>query len=119
MKRDAPQHMADAAKAVRHVCVLLLLENIRSLFFSIIAIVLVRLIGGYVWGVGVVLSVLLTLGLVPNMVGFVSYARITANRDLEGVSAGDKLYIIIPLVARFINEAICVLGLVYLYRFFF
>lgn len=110
---------AEAAKAVRQVCVLLLLETARTLFFSLIAVFLVRLIGGYVWGVGVVLTALLTLGLVPSMVGSIRYTRITASRDLEGVSASDKLYIVIPVIARLIKEAVCVLGLVYLYCFFF
>jgi hypothetical protein len=111
--------MADAAQAVRQVCVRLLLETVRSLFFSLLAIFLVRLIGGYVWIVGVVLTVLLTLGLLPNIVGSFGYAWMTANRDLQGVRATDKLFVFVPVIARFIKEAIVVLGLVYLYWFFF
>jgi len=111
--------MEDASKAVRFVCVRLLLETLRSLFFSLIAVLLVRLIGGYVWIVGVVLTVLLTLGLLSNIVGSFGYAWMTANRDLDGVSASNKLFIFIPVIARFIKEAIVVLGLVYLYSFFF
>ena len=109
----------DAEHYVRLACVRLLLETVRSLFFSLVAIFLVRLIGGYVWIVGVVLTVLLTLGLLSNIVGSFGYAWMTANRDLDGVSASNKLFIFIPVIARFIKEAIVVLSLVYLYWFFF
>lgn len=111
--------MEDASKAVRFVCVRLLLETLRSLFFSLIAIFLVRLIGGYVWVLGVVLTLLLTLGLLRNIVGSIGYAWTTANRDLHGVAATDKLFVFIPVIARLIKEAIVVLGLLYLYWFFF
>src|SRR5438876_9035208 len=120
MTPHAPQQdLVDATRAVRYVCVHLLLETIRSLFFSLVAIFLVRLIGGYVWIVGVVLTVLLTLGLLSNIVGSFGYAWMTANRDLDDVSASNKLFILIPVIARFIKEAIVVLGLAYLYWFFF
>jgi len=110
-------------------CATVLVNAIKNILFYGIATFWVRFIGGYVWWLGVALLVVLALTIAVNIVLYVGstisflipHRPESAYESLEAkyAPASDNLYLVLASIARFTKEAICVLYVVYLYRFFF
>lgn len=110
-------------------CATVLVKAVKNIMFYGMATLFVRFIGGYVWGLGVALSIFLALTIGVNIwlyvVSTVSllipHRPKSAFERLQAKHAppSDNIYIVVASIGRFLKEAICVLYLVYLYRFFF
>jgi hypothetical protein len=109
-------------------CMTVWFKSIKNIIFYGGATLLVRFIGGYSWGFGVALSVALALSVVVNIwlyitstISMLTYRPQGAFERLQAkyAPASDNRYLVTASIGRFIKEAICVLYLVYLYRFFF
>src|SRR6266851_1356080 len=113
----------------RQGCLTVLVKAIKNIIFYGIATVGIRLIGGYVWWMGVALSIFLALTVAVNIWLYVTstvsllmpHRPTNAFERLQAkyAPASDNRYLVAASICRFVKEAICVGYLVYLYRFFF
>jgi hypothetical protein len=112
----------------RQGCVTVFVKAIKNIIFYGGTTLLIKFIGGYSWGFGVALSVALALSVVVNIglyitstISMLTYRPQGAFERLQAKYAppSENAYLVIASIGRFIKEAICVLYLVYLYRFFF
>jgi hypothetical protein len=112
----------------RQGCLTVLVNAIKNIFFYGIATWWAKFIGGYIWWLGIIFFAILALMTAANIAMYVVSTisvllprRKTFMEQVEELSApaSDNSYLIAASLIRCLKEAICVLYLVYLYRFFF
>jgi len=112
----------------RQGCMNVLVNAIKNIFFYGIATWWTKFIGGYIWWLGILFFAILALTIAINIVIYVVSTmsmllprRKTFREQVEELSApaNDNSYLVAASLVRCLKEAICVLYLVYLYRFFF